>query len=85
MYKDAVQQNMNTKQRGEQVYVEMKGTATRRAVTYERVERRIRGNPPHFVDGLEGKDVLIIVWASQGAAGAAAGAQVTRREGGWST
>lgn len=57
----------------------------RRVNTYEGVEGRIRGHPSHFVDGFEGQDVLIVVGAPQGAAGAAAGAQVTRREGCWST
>lgn len=54
-------------------------------VTYEGVEGRVGGHPSHFVDGLEGEDVLIVVGASQGAAGAAAGAQVSRREGCWSS
>lgn len=54
-------------------------------VTYEGVEGRIGGHPSHFVNGLEREDVLVVVWAPQGAAGAAAGAQVTRRESGWST
>ena len=53
-------------------------------LTYEGVEGGIGGHPSHFVDGLKGEDVLVVVGAPQGAAGAAAGAQVTRREGCWS-
>lgn len=54
-------------------------------VTYEGVQRRIRGHPSHFVDGFKREDVLVVVRTPQGAAGTAAGAQVTRREGCWST
>lgn len=50
-------------------------------VTYEGVQRGVRGDPPHLVDGFEGEDVLVVVGAPQRAAGAAAGAQVTRRKG----
>lgn len=53
--------------------------------TYERVERRVGRHPSHLVDGLEWQDVLVVVRAPQGAAGTAAGAQVTWREGRWCT
>jgi len=52
-----------------------------RGVTDEGVEGGVGGHPPHLVDGLKGEDVLVVVGAPQGAAGAAAGAQVTGREG----
>ena len=52
-----------------------------RVVTYEGVQGRIRGNPSHLVDGFKWEDVFIVVRASQCAAGAAACAQVSRREG----
>lgn len=51
------------------------------SLTYEGVERRVGAHTPHLVDGLKGQDVLLILRASQGAAGATAGAEVPRGEG----
>lgn len=53
----------------------------RTGLTYEGVECRVGAYTPHLVDGLKGQDVLFILRASQGAAGATAGAEVPRGEG----
>lgn len=59
------------------------GALMMRVQTYQRVEGRVGADSSHLVDGLEGQQVLVVVGAAQGAAGAAAGAQVSRRKVHW--
>lgn len=49
-------------------------------LTDEGVEGGVGADPPHLVHRLEGEDVVLVLGAAQGAAGAAAGAQVPGRE-----
>ena len=59
------------------------GTGGEREVglTDEGVEGGVGADAAHLVNGLEGQDVLLVLRAAQGAAGAAAGAQVPGGEG----
>lgn len=50
-------------------------------LTDEGVEGGVGADSAHLVDGLKGQDVLLVLGAAQGAAGAAAGAQVPGGEG----
>lgn len=49
-------------------------------LTYEGVEGRVGADATHLVDGLEGQDVLLVLRATERAAGAAAGTEVPRGE-----
>lgn len=49
-------------------------------LTYEWIQRGVRADSSHLVNGLKGQDVLFVLRAAQGAAGAAAGAEIPRRK-----